>query len=88
MVVLVCEDVTKSQRGEITKWMIEVKSGVFIGNVSFKVREKLWNTIVYNWGIKSLLLFSFNNEQGFDIKFNNYDGKKVINLDGIVLTNI
>ena len=88
MVVISCESVTKSQRGELTRWMLEIKTGVFVGSISATVRDKLWSNILYSWNLKSLMIYSMNNEQGYAIKFNNYDDKKIINFDGIELTNI
>lgn len=45
MVVFLKEKVPLSLRGEITRWMLELKPGVFVGNISALVREKLWETI-------------------------------------------
>ena len=41
MVVMLMEKVPKSVRGELTRWLIELRSGVFVGNISALVRDKL-----------------------------------------------
>ena len=48
MVVFLMEKVSVSLRGEITRWMLELRPGVFVGNISALVREKLWETICQN----------------------------------------
>lgn len=42
MIVMVLEKVSVSERGELTRWLLEVRSGVFIGHVNARVRDKLW----------------------------------------------
>lgn len=39
-----------SLRGDLTKWMQEIATGVYIGNFNSKIREKLWNRIQANVG--------------------------------------
>ncbi len=43
MVVMILERVPESVRGELSLWMIEPKAGVFVGNLSALVRDKLWD---------------------------------------------
>ncbi len=42
MMVLVLERVPPSLRGELTRWLLELRAGVFVGTVSALVRERLW----------------------------------------------
>ncbi|WP_408626264.1 type I-E CRISPR-associated endoribonuclease Cas2e [Aminomonas paucivorans] len=64
--VLVLEKVPPSLRGELCRWLIEPKAGVFVGQVSALVREKLWRQICQGAREGScLLLYSSNTEQGF-----------------------
>jgi CRISPR-associated protein Cas2 len=41
MVVLVLERVPVSLRGELTRWMLEIRSGVFVGTLTSVVRDRL-----------------------------------------------
>ena len=34
MTVLILERVPASLRGQLTRWMLEVKAGVFVGNIA------------------------------------------------------
>lgn len=45
MTVLVLENVSPSLRGECTRWLLEVKAGVFLGTISAAVRERLWEMV-------------------------------------------
>ena len=66
MQVYVLERVPKGLRGEFTRWMLEVKAGVFVGNVSALVRDKLWDRACRETkGGSALLLHTTNNEQGY-----------------------
>ena len=44
MLVMVLENVPPSLRGELTRWLIEPRPGVFVGHVSALVRDRLWAT--------------------------------------------
>ena len=46
MVVLVLEKVPTSLRGELTRWMAEIQTGVFVGTMSALVRDLLWDKCV------------------------------------------
>ena len=45
MTVIVLERVQITVRGELSRWMLEPKTGVFVGRVSALVRDKLWDLI-------------------------------------------
>ena len=44
--VIILEKVPKSLRGELSKWLIEPKAGVFVGKTSALVKDKLWEKCV------------------------------------------
>jgi CRISPR-associated protein Cas2 len=45
MVVIILESVPVSLRGELTRWMLELRAGVFVGSLSAMVRDKLWEMV-------------------------------------------
>ncbi|MGI4787791.1 MAG: type I-E CRISPR-associated endoribonuclease Cas2e [Janthinobacterium lividum] len=66
MTVLILERVPATLRGELSRWMIEPRTGVFVGKVSAMVRDSLWDKA--RSGAKSgagMLLYSSPTEQGF-----------------------
>lgn len=67
MVVAVLERVPVGLRGELTRWLLEVRAGVFIGTCSAMVRDRLWRhierTLEDDGG--AVLIHTADNEQGF-----------------------
>ncbi len=72
-------------RGELTKWLMETKPGVFVGNVNAAVRERLWKKVTEIEGLSGLIIYNMNNEQGFDIMMCGDPKRSVIDLEGIKL---
>ena len=86
MVVFLMEKVPVSLRGEITRWMLELRPGVFVGNISALVREKLWEAICQKLkGGAATLLHSAANEQGYKIRTFGDTTRKVKDFDGLQL---
>lgn len=48
MVIVILSDCPPRLRGELSKWMLEINSGVFVGNISARVRDQLWQLICSN----------------------------------------
>ena len=70
MVVMILERVPKSLRGELTRWMLECQPNVFVGSVSARVREHLWELACRRMkGGAGTMIFSTNGEQGYQITF-------------------
>lgn len=68
MVVLILQKAAASLRGEISRLMHEVDTGVFVGNINRLVREELWKMIVPKIGnAEAVMIWSTNNEQGFNL---------------------
>ena len=89
MTVLIMESAPEKLRGELTRWMLEVKPGVFVGTVSGLVREKLWKKVRDEVPmIPALLIHSASCEQGFRIDMNGDPRRRVIDLEGIQLIQI
>jgi len=92
MVVLVVEKATSAVRGELSRWLIEPKAGVFVGNVSAMVRDKLWEKVM--GGIErgktagALLLHSAQNEQGFSVRVYGETKRDIRDWEGLTLVFI
>ena len=85
MVVYITENATEKLRGIMTRWMIEVKPGVFVGSLNAMVRDKIWEKISEYSPKGALMLYSFNNEQGYQIKMLGDPTRRIIDLDGLQL---
>ncbi len=89
MVVMILRNVPVSLRGELTRWLIEPKPGVFVGHVNARVRDKLWDKcckakrtggVVQAW--------STNTEQRFMIRTAGATKRSVVDFDGLLLIRV
>ena len=72
-------------RGDLSKWLCELDSGVYVGHVSSRVRDALWERICQNLKTgRAAMVFSTNNEQKMDFRVCNTNWTPV-DLDGICL---
>lgn len=86
MVVLIVESAPPNLRGELTKWMLEPKAGVYVGTVSAAVRDLLWKKAcaqVRRGGCT--MIYSAANEQGFAMRTFGDTTRKVVNREGLYL---
>ena len=85
MVVVTLTDCPPKVRGDLTKWLIEVNTGVYVGNINARVREKLWQRICENVkNGRATMVFSTTGEQhlGFWVHNTNW---QPVDYDGIWL---
>lgn len=76
-------------RGELSRWMIEPKAGVFVGNVSGLVRDKLWEKVRQNaHGGAALLIHSARTEQGFRLEAFGDPSRHPVDMEGLTLIRI
>ena len=89
MVVLILESVAPGLRGEITRWMIQPRAGVFVGKVSAMVRDKLWEKVQRAAKRGSgILLYSSNAEQGFSVRTFGDPSRELIDIEGVILSRL
>ena len=50
MLVVVTENVPPRLRGRLAIWLLEVRAGVYVGDVSAKIREMIWGTNSWTGG--------------------------------------
>ncbi len=86
MCVFILDLSSESLRGELTRWLLEVKPGVLVGNLSKTVRERLWNKIKECKLRGSLLIYSNKLVgQGYIIEMFGEPTRRVVDLDGVQL---
>jgi CRISPR-associated protein Cas2 len=72
-------------RGHLTRWLLEISAGVFVGRVSARVRDLLWErTVDMVSSGRAIMVFSANNEQGLDFKVHKHEWTPV-DIDGVML---
>lgn len=85
MMVLVLTACPAGLRGDLTKWLMEISPGVFVGRPSARIRELLWErTIELSREGRALLVYNSNNEQGMEFRTHRHDWEPV-EFDGLTL---
>ena len=86
MIVIATTAVPDSLRGALSRWVMEVTPGVFVGTVSARVRDNLWNeTAAAVKDGAAMLLHPAKNEQGFAIKTAGTRRRVPHDFDGLTL---
>lgn len=86
MIVLVLENVPVSLRGELTRWFVELRSGVFVGRVTAQVRDLVWENICEKIGSGGgFMVYTTNTEQGYDIRSWGTTNTNIRNWEGLKL---
>ena len=86
MVVIAMDCAQESIRGELTRWFLEIKPGVFVGNVNARIRDLLWDRICStNKANGSVMIYSCNSEQGFSMRLAGDPKRQIVDLEGIQL---
>jgi CRISPR-associated protein Cas2 len=87
MILIILEKVSPSVRGEMTKWLLELQSGVFVGDVSGMVREQLWKMACEKLrGGAGIMVQTAANEQGFSFRYLGQSSRKIEEFEGLYLT--
>ena len=75
-------------RGDLTKWMQEIDTGVYIGNFNTKIREELWKRVKENVGEgEATISYTYRNEIGYKFETLNTQ-REEIDFEGIPLVLI
>ena len=88
MLVTVVENAPPRLRGRLAIWLLEVRAGVYIGKVSRRVREMIWEQI--EKGIEdgnAVMAWSTNTESGFDFMTLGANRRIPVEMDGIKLVS-
>lgn len=85
MVVIVLSACPAGLRGHLTRWLLEISAGVFVGHVSTRVRDLMWlNVCELSGGGRALMVFSVPGEQRLDFRVHNHHWHP-IDFDGVTL---
>ena len=85
MIVISLTDCPPKVRGDLSKWLLEISTGGYVGNINARVRETLWKRVCENVNEgRATMVFSSNGEQRLDFAVHNTSWVPV-DLDGIKL---
>lgn len=89
MTVLLLERVPPGLRGELSRWLVEVGTGVFVGRANALVRDQLWDMCEAKCqGGTVRMIWRSNTSQGFDLRTLNPKGRYAEPVDGLWLVRV
>ena len=89
MLVMVLESVPSSLRGELTRWLMEPHTGLFVGHVNAMVRDRLWEKCCDAKRAGGVIqVWSTNTEQRFEIRMAGTTTRDVVDFDGLRLIRV
>ncbi|MFE3758029.1 type I-E CRISPR-associated endoribonuclease Cas2e [Nocardia tengchongensis] len=85
MVVLVLSACPAGLRGHLTRWLLEVSPGVFVGILTARVRDLAWQRVTeLSKDGRAIMIYSKRSEQRLAFKVHHHEWEPV-ELDGVHL---
>lgn len=86
MLVVVTEAVPPRLRGRLAVWLLEIRAGVYVGDVTRRIREMVWEQVeaLAEEG-NVVMAWATNTESGFDFITYGENRRMPIDLDGLRL---
>lgn len=86
MVTIVTEAVPPRLRGRLAVWLLEVRAGVYVGDVSKRVREMIWEQInVLAEDGNVVMAWASPTESGFEFQTYGANRRIPVEYDGMRL---
>ena len=88
MVVVVTESVPARLRGRLAIWLLEVRAGVYVGDVSKKAREMIWEQCdLLREDGNIVMAWATSTESGFDFQTLGQNRRVPVEFDGLRLVS-
>ncbi|MCC4309070.1 type I-E CRISPR-associated endoribonuclease Cas2 [Alcanivorax marinus] len=88
MLVVVTENVPPRLRGRLAVWLLEIRAGVYVGDVSKRIREMIWEQakeLVEEGNVA--FCWATNTESGFDFQTCGQNRRIPVDHDGLRLVS-
>ncbi len=88
MLAIVVECVPPRLRGRLNVYLIEVRTGVYVGDASKRVREMLWDQVC-SWCKEgnAVMIWTTNTESGYDFVTVGPNRRMPVEMDGLKLVS-
>ena len=86
MLVVVTENVPPRLRGRLAIWLLEIRAGVYVGDVSRRVREMIWeqaNALVEDGNVA--MAWASRHESGFEFQTCGENRRVPVDYEGLRL---
>ena len=88
MLVMTLERVPPALRGELTRWLVEIQTGVYVGRVSAMVRDNLWRKAIDKArGGQCTQTWRANTELGVEFRISGDERRQLVDFDGLTLVS-
>ncbi len=86
MLVVVTEAVPPRLRGRLAVWLLEIRAGVYVGDMSRRIREMIWQQVeeLAEEG-NVVMAWATNTESGFDFVTYGENRRMPVEFDGLRL---
>ena len=88
MLVVITENVPPRLRGRLAIWLLEIRAGVYVGNISRKTREMIWeqvNALAEEGNVA--MAWATNTESGFDFQTYGKNRREPVDWQGLRLVS-
>lgn len=88
MVVIAVENVPPRLRGRLGVYLVEVRAGVYVGNLNRRVREMVWEHVRHGFDTgNAVMVWSTNSDAGFDFLALGENCRMPVEMDGLKLVS-
>lgn len=89
MTVIVVEAVQPKLRGRLAVWLLEVRAGVYVGDVSRRTREMLWAQVeaLYDAGNAVMVWATSTAASGFEVLTLGQNRRLPVDFEGLTLVS-
>lgn len=86
MLIVVTEAVPPRLRGRLAVWLLEIRAGVYVGDVSKRIREMIWEqiTVLAEDG-NVAMAWASRHESGFEFQTYGPNRREPVDYDGLRL---
>lgn len=85
LTVIVWRNAPAGARGQLTRWMLELEPGVFVGRLSARVREGLWERALEADAGEATLVLACRHGLGFELRQVGIPNWRAVEFDGVQL---
>lgn len=88
MLVVITENVPPRLRGRLAIWLLEVRAGVYVGDVSRRTREMIWEHLAQGHeGGSVVMAWASRSESGYDFQTLGANRREPVDHDGLRLVS-
>ena len=88
MLVIAVNNAPDRLRGRLAVWLLEVRAGVYVGQYSARVRDRIWAQVQAGIGEgDAVLCWSAQTDQGFDFDTVGTNRRMPTEFDGVKLVS-